>query len=197
MWDCDCEVSNFTLLVQRCCPLPFPFHSILFCLTLWMENFRVPQFWYHYCDEYTLFGEDDISAISLFKVLKIYDGFLLLLQSCLHIEIETLVQKTLPTAALVVVTRASNQNWGTLKNDVNVKFTAACYLAGPGLLPVHTAHQFFSESWLMSNVINFSSLNSLNICSLKWIIFSSSGYICFIVSILNENLVNVTYGKLN
>ena len=83
------------------------------------------------------------------------------------------------------------------KNDVNVKFTASCYLAGPGLVPVHTAHQFFSESCLMSNVINFSSLNSLNICSLKWIIFSSSGYICFIVSILNENLVNVTYGKLN
>ena len=170
--------------------LSIPFHSVLFNIvngkfqgsSILISLLR----WIHI-----------ISAISLLKVLKIYEGFLLLLQSCLNIEIETLVQKTLPTAALEVVTRASDQNWGTLKNDVNVKFTAACYLAGPGLLPVHPAHQFFSESWLMSNVINFSSLNSLNICSLKWIIFSSSGYICFIVSILNENLVNVTYGKLN
>ena len=30
LWDCDCEVSNFTHLVQRCCPLPFSFHSVLF-----------------------------------------------------------------------------------------------------------------------------------------------------------------------
>ena len=88
--------------------LSIPFHSVLFNIV--NGKFQGSSILISLLRQNTLFVEDDISAISLLKVLKIYEGFLLLLQSCLHIEIETLVQRILPTGSLVVVTGASNKN---------------------------------------------------------------------------------------